>query len=76
MYNGHRVDFHRIIYEYAISLGIKVHMGQRIASYQEDDIAAKIPIHSGHCGAHGPPLVAYNLITYHAPYQRSRESCD
>jgi 2-polyprenyl-6-methoxyphenol hydroxylase-like FAD-dependent oxidoreductase len=37
MYNGHRADFHRVIYEYALSLGIPIHMGRRIASYHEDD---------------------------------------
>ena len=41
MYNGHRADFHRVIYEYALSLGITMHLGQRIASYHEDDAARK-----------------------------------
>jgi 2-polyprenyl-6-methoxyphenol hydroxylase-like FAD-dependent oxidoreductase len=36
MYNGHRADFHRIFYDYALSLGITIHMGKRIASYHED----------------------------------------
>jgi flavin-dependent dehydrogenase len=37
MYNGHRADFHRVIYEYAISLGISIHLGQRVTSYHEND---------------------------------------
>ena len=36
-YNGHRADFHRVIYEYAKSLGISIHLGQRVVSYHEDD---------------------------------------
>ena len=37
MYNGHRADFHRVIYKYALSLGIPIHLGKRVASYHEDD---------------------------------------
>lgn len=41
MYNGHRADFHRIIYDYALSLGVEIRLGQRIVSYHEDDTEAK-----------------------------------
>lgn len=41
MYNGHRADFHRVIYEYAMSLGIPIQLGRRVASYHEDDIEGK-----------------------------------
>jgi len=41
MYNGHRADFHRVIYEYAKSLGIPIHLGQRVVSYHEDDREGK-----------------------------------
>jgi len=41
MYNGRRSDFHRVIYEYAVSLGIPIHLGQRVASYHEDDREGK-----------------------------------
>lgn len=37
MYNGRRSDFHRVIYEYAMSLGIPIHLGKRVSSYHEDD---------------------------------------
>ncbi|KAI5820119.1 hypothetical protein BZA77DRAFT_127223 [Pyronema omphalodes] len=41
MYNGHRADFHRVIYEYAMSLGIPIKLGRRAESYHEDDIEGK-----------------------------------
>ena len=36
MYNGHRADFHRVLYEYACVLGIPIHLGRRVTSYHED----------------------------------------
>jgi hypothetical protein len=36
MYNGHRADFHRVLYEYACALGIPIHLGKHVASYHED----------------------------------------
>ncbi|KAF8248753.1 FAD/NAD(P)-binding domain-containing protein [Wilcoxina mikolae CBS 423.85] len=41
MYNGHRADIHRVLYEYAMSLGIPIHLGKRITSYHEDDTEGK-----------------------------------
>ncbi|KAF8535418.1 hypothetical protein BDD12DRAFT_912790 [Trichophaea hybrida] len=41
IYNGHRADIHRVFYEYAISLGIPIHLGKRITSYHEDDTEGK-----------------------------------
>jgi len=41
MYNGHRADIHRVMYEYAISLGIPIHLGKRITSYHEDNTEGK-----------------------------------
>ena len=37
MYNGHRANFHRVIYEFALSLGISIHLGKRVLSHHEDD---------------------------------------
>ena len=37
MYNGHRAEIHKVIFDYAVSLGIEIKMGARVVSYNEDD---------------------------------------
>lgn len=41
MFNGHRSDIHNIFYEYAISLGIPVHLGKNVKGYHEDPVERK-----------------------------------
>jgi len=36
-YNGHRGEIHKIIYDYAIELGIDVKLGQKVSEYFETD---------------------------------------
>lgn len=41
MFNGHRSDIHRVFYEYAIALGIPIHLGKNVDAYHEDAAAGK-----------------------------------
>ena len=46
-YNGHRAELHRVFYDYAVSLNIPIHMGQRVISYNEDTQGAWVELESG-----------------------------
>ncbi|KAK0107623.1 hypothetical protein ONS96_003429 [Cadophora gregata f. sp. sojae] len=47
MFNGHRADFHEIVFQYASAMGIPIHLGQRCQQYFEDSDAAGILLESG-----------------------------
>jgi 2-polyprenyl-6-methoxyphenol hydroxylase-like FAD-dependent oxidoreductase len=35
-YDGHRVEIHEVIYDYAISIGVEIHFNHRVDGYFED----------------------------------------
>ncbi|PVH89281.1 putative MAK1-like monooxygenase [Cadophora sp. DSE1049] len=47
MFNGHRADFHQIVFQYALDMGIPIHLGQRCQQYFESEDAAGILLESG-----------------------------
>ncbi|KAF8470685.1 hypothetical protein BDZ91DRAFT_693643 [Kalaharituber pfeilii] len=47
MYNGHRAELHRVLYDYAVALGIPVRMGSKVVSYEEDAEQAWVVLESG-----------------------------
>ncbi|CAI4215790.1 unnamed protein product [Parascedosporium putredinis] len=47
MFTGHRADFHQIVFQYALDMGIPIHLGQRCQQYFESKHAAGILLESG-----------------------------
>lgn len=47
VYNGHRAELHRVLYEYALALNIPIRMGQRVMSYHEDPTCAWVVLETG-----------------------------
>lgn len=47
MFNGHRADFHRIVFQYALDMGIPIRLGQRCQQYFESKDTAGIVLESG-----------------------------
>ncbi|KAE9376017.1 FAD/NAD(P)-binding domain-containing protein [Stipitochalara longipes BDJ] len=47
MFNGHRADFHQVVFQYALDMGIPIHLGQRCQQYFESKDAAGILLESG-----------------------------
>ena len=41
-FNGHRGEIHEIVYNYALSLGIEIRLGQRVTEYFEDSHSAGV----------------------------------
>ncbi|KAG4412371.1 hypothetical protein IFR04_014491 [Cadophora malorum] len=46
-FNGHRGELHQVVFEYAESLGIPIHLGSRVVQYFEDEEKAGIELESG-----------------------------
>ncbi|KAK0113537.1 hypothetical protein ONS95_013788 [Cadophora gregata] len=46
-FNGHRGELHQVVFEYAESLGIPIHLGSRVVQYFEDGEKAGIELESG-----------------------------
>ncbi|KAL5327632.1 hypothetical protein ACEPPN_005333 [Leptodophora sp. 'Broadleaf-Isolate-01'] len=46
-FNGHRGELHQVVFEYAESLGIPIHLGCRVVQYFEDGEKAGIELESG-----------------------------
>ncbi|KAG4439945.1 hypothetical protein IFR05_004571 [Cadophora sp. M221] len=46
-FNGHRGELHQVVFEYAESLGIPIHLGCRVVQYFEDGESAGIELESG-----------------------------
>jgi 2-polyprenyl-6-methoxyphenol hydroxylase-like FAD-dependent oxidoreductase len=46
-FNGHRGELHEIVYEYAKSVGVEIHLGQRVEKYWEDKDRAGIVLEDG-----------------------------
>ncbi|KAH7327152.1 putative MAK1-like monooxygenase [Rhexocercosporidium sp. MPI-PUGE-AT-0058] len=46
-FNGHRGELHKVVFEYAESLGIPIHLGSRVVQYFEDGEKAGIELESG-----------------------------
>ncbi|KAH7929062.1 monooxygenase [Leucogyrophana mollusca] len=36
-YNGHRAEIHQVLFDHAVSLGVRIRMGQEVVSYWEND---------------------------------------
>jgi 2-polyprenyl-6-methoxyphenol hydroxylase-like FAD-dependent oxidoreductase len=47
MFNGHRGELHEIVYEYAKSVGVEIHLGQRVEKYWENADKAGIELADG-----------------------------
>lgn len=47
MFNGHRGELHEICFEYAKSIGVEIHLGQRVEKYWEDESRAGIVLEDG-----------------------------
>jgi 2-polyprenyl-6-methoxyphenol hydroxylase-like FAD-dependent oxidoreductase len=47
MFNGHRGELHEIVYEYAKSVGVEIHLGQRVEKYWENADKAGIELTDG-----------------------------
>lgn len=48
VFNGHRGELHRVVFEYAKGeLGIPIHLGQKVGGYFEDEDEAGIVLRSG-----------------------------
>jgi 2-polyprenyl-6-methoxyphenol hydroxylase-like FAD-dependent oxidoreductase len=41
-FNGHRGELHEIVFRYAETLGIKIHLGRRVVRYFEDEEGAGV----------------------------------
>ncbi|KUJ18997.1 putative MAK1-like monooxygenase [Mollisia scopiformis] len=48
MFNGHRGELHKVVFEYARDeLGIPIHLGQKVTKYFEDEKEASIELEDG-----------------------------
>lgn len=47
MFNGHRADFHHIVFQYASDMGIPIHLGKRCHEYFENNDEAGILLETG-----------------------------
>jgi 2-polyprenyl-6-methoxyphenol hydroxylase-like FAD-dependent oxidoreductase len=47
MFNGHRGELHEIVFEYAKSIGVEIHLGQRVEKYWENAEKAGIELEDG-----------------------------
>lgn len=41
-YNGHRGEIHKIIFDYALSQGVEIRLGQQVSEYFENDREAGV----------------------------------
>jgi 2-polyprenyl-6-methoxyphenol hydroxylase-like FAD-dependent oxidoreductase len=47
MFNGHRGELHKIVFDYAEDMGVEIHLGKRVESYWEDESGAGILFEDG-----------------------------
>ncbi|KAF9888970.1 hypothetical protein FE257_008140 [Aspergillus nanangensis] len=47
VYAGHRGEMHRIVYEYAVEIGVDMRFGQRVAEYLDTDTERGVLLQSG-----------------------------
>ena len=47
MYNGHRAELHRVLFDYATALDIPVLMGKRVSEYKDDEAGAWVVLGTG-----------------------------
>lgn len=49
-YNGRRGELHKILYDYALTLGIPIHMGVNVIEYHEDSTGAWVEVGGEYAG--------------------------